>query len=281
VHRREFIAGSLAAAAIGGRQPESRFPRFAHRQAQMPLPPGQSVFEFAKKIPGLSGVQLQMIWRGDDISANSRALTLKQEARDNGILTPSLAGIWKQGENVFGGEVAERVLTNAIRTAASLEAGVILVAMFRENCPNMTDPKSYGPVVDLFRKFAPRAADVNTKLCVETTLLPEEDRELVEMVDHPAMGVYYDATNTETNHPGWGVPGIRILRKHIGEVHLKNEDRLLSQQPSKVNWPDAIRQYRDIHYNHWFCFETEHISPARCIEDTVANITFVRQQLSA
>lgn len=246
----------------------------------MPLPPGQSVFEFAKDIPGLSGVQLQMIWRGEDISANSRALTLKQEARDNGILTPSIAGIWKQGENVFGGEVAERVLTNAIHTASSLEAGVILVAMFRENCPNMSDPKSYRPVVDLFRKFAPQAADANTKLCVETTLLPEEDRELVEMVDHPAMGVYYDAMNTETNHPGWGVAGIRILRKHIGEVHLKNGDQLLSQQPAKVNWPAAIHEYRDIRYDHWFCFETEHISPARCIEDTVANIAFVRKQLS-
>jgi sugar phosphate isomerase/epimerase len=281
VDRREFIAGSLAAAALGNRQSKPEFPRFAHRQAQMPLPPGKNVFEFAKQIPGLSGVQLQMIWHGEDISANGRALVLKQQARDNGILTPSLAGIWRPGENIFGGEVAERAITNAIRTASTLEAGVILVALFRENCPNMDDPQSYRPVVELFRKLAPKAAAANTKLCVETTLLPEQDLALVERVNHPAMGVYYDAMNTETNHPGWGVAGIRILRQHIGEAHLKNGDRLLSQQPSKVNWPEAIRQYRNIHYNHWFCFETEHISPARCIEDTVANIAFVRQQLSA
>lgn len=260
MNRREFVARSLAALAAGELLPKPEFPRFAHRQAQMPLPPGQNVFEFAKQIPGLSGVQLQMIWRGEDISTDDRALAIKQQARSNGILTPSLAGVWKQEENIFGGEVAERAITNAIRTAATLEAGVILVAMFRENCPGMNDPKSYRPVVDLFRKLAPQAADSNTKLCVETTLLPEQDRRLVELVNNPAMGAYYDALNTETNHPAWGVAGIRILQKHIGEVHLKNGDRLLNQQPSKVNWPDAIRQYRDIQYNHWFCFETEHSS---------------------
>jgi sugar phosphate isomerase/epimerase len=206
---------------------------------------------------------------------------LKQQARDNGILTPSIAGIWQHGENIFAGDVAEQAITNAIRTAAVLEAGVILVVMFKENCPDMNDPKSYGPVVELFRKMAPRAADVKTKLCVETSLLPQDDRKLVEMVGQPAMGIYFDATNVETYHPGSSLPGIRILRKYIGEVHLKNGDRLLNQQPSKVNWVKALREYREIHYDHWYCFETEHASPEQCITDTVANMAFVREQLSS
>lgn len=255
-------------------------PRFAHRQAQMPLPPGQNVFEFARKIPGLSGVQLQMIWHGEDISVGDRARELKQQARDNGMLTPSIAGIWQQGENIFGGKIAERALMNAIRTAATLEAGVILVVMFKENCPDMNDPKSYGPAIELFRRMAPLAADAKTRLCVETSLLPQDDRKLVEMVNHSAMGVYFDATNAETYHPGSSLPGIRILRNYIGEVHLKNGDRLLNQQPSKVNWSEAIREYREIHYDRWYCFETEHASPERCIADTVANMAFVREQLS-
>lgn len=281
VNRREFLAASLAATAVSPQPFHPPPPRFAHRQAQMPLPPGQNVFEFAAKIAGLSGVQLQMIWHGQDISQGDRARELKQQARDNGMLTPSIAGIWQHGENIFAGAVAERALNSAIRTAAILEAGVILVVMFKENCPDMDDPKSYGPVVELFRRMAPRAADAKTKLCVETSLLPEQDRKLIELVNHPAMGVYFDATNAEAYHPGSSLPGILTLRNHIGEVHLKNGDRLLSQQPSKVNWGDAIREFREIHYNNWYCFETEHASPERCIADTVANMAFVRQELSS
>jgi sugar phosphate isomerase/epimerase len=197
------------------------------------------------------------------------------------MLTPSIAGIWKPGENIFAVGAAERAISNAIRTASTLEAGVILVVMFKENCPDMNNVKSYRPVVDLFRRMAPQAADAKTKLCVETSLLPQDDRKLVEMVNHPAVGVYFDATNTETYHPGSAVPGITLLRNYIGEVHLKNGDRLLTKQPSKVNWPEAIRAFHEIHYDHWYCFETEHASPELCIKDTIANMAFVRKQLSA
>jgi sugar phosphate isomerase/epimerase len=281
IDRREFIAASLAATALGAQSIQPPAPRFAHRQAQMPLPPGQNVFQLAAKISGLSGVQLQMIWHGEDISAGDRARELKKQARDNGMLTPSIAGIWKHGENIFSGDVAERAIANAIRAASVLEAGVILVVMFKENCPDMRDPESYGPVVELFRKMAPRAADANTKLCVETSLLPEDDYTLIEKVNHPNVGAYFDATNVENYHPGSSLAGIRILRNHIGEVHLKNEDRLLNQQPAKVNWVEVLHEYRDIHYNGWYCFETEHASPERCVEDTISNMAFVREQLSS
>jgi sugar phosphate isomerase/epimerase len=281
IDRREFIAASLAATALGAQSIQPPAPRFAHRQAQMPLSPGQNVFQLAAKIPGLSGVQLQMIWHGEDISEGDHARELKKQATDNEILTPSIAGIWKHGETIFGGDVAERAIANAIRTASVLEAGVILVVMFKENCPDMSNPSSYGPVVELFKKMAPRAADANTKLCVETSLLPEDDRKLVERVGHPNMGVYFDATNAENYHPGCSLTGIMVLRNHLGEVHLKNEDRLLNQQPAKVNWVEALHEYRAIHYDGWYCFETEHASPERCIDDTISNMAFVREQLSS
>ena len=220
-----------------------------------------------------------MIWHGEDISQGDRARELKQQARDNGMLIPSIAGIWKSGENIFGAQVAERALSNAIRSAATLEARVILVVMFKENCPDMNVQSSYATVVEIFQKMAPRAADANTKLCIETSLLPQDDLKLVEMVSHPSMGVYFDATNAENYHPDSALSGIRILGKHISEVHLKNEDRLLNQQPSKVNWPEAICAYHKVGYDHWYCFETEHASPARCIIDTVANMAFVRKRL--
>lgn len=247
----------------------------------MPLAAGENVFELAAKITGLSGVQLQMIWKGADISQGGQARELKRQARDNGILTPSIAGIWKHGENIFASDAAEQAITNAIRASSALEAKVILIAMFQQNCPNMSDESSYGPAVALLKKMAPHAADADTKLCLETSLLPEDDRKLIEMVGHPNVRVYYDATNTATYHPGTAVAGIRMLRNDIGEIHLKNGDRLLDQQPAKVNWVEAIKAYRDIHYSGWYCFETEHASTERCIEDTIANMAFVRAQLAA
>jgi sugar phosphate isomerase/epimerase len=282
--RREFIASTLAASAASAvtahaAAPEPA-PRFAHRQAQMPLPPGENVFQLAAKISGLSGVQLQMIWHGADISEGSTAAGLRKQARDSGILTPSIAGIWKHGENLYSSN-AEQIIDNAIRTAHTLEAGVILVVMFKENCPDMTKPASWEPAVDLFKKMAPRAAEAGTKLCIETSQSPDDDLLFVERVGHPAFRVYFDATNCNTYHPGTAIQGILALRHDIGEVHLKNEDRLLSQLPARVDWPKALHEYRDIHYNGWYCFETEHASPEACITDTIANMAFVRKELSA
>jgi sugar phosphate isomerase/epimerase len=275
--RREFIASTIAASAASAVPAHAAAgvpPRFAHRQAQMPLPPGENVFQLAAKIPGLSGVQLQMIWHGADISEGSTAAELKQQARANGMLTPSIAGIWKHGENIFSAHAAQ-ILGNAIRTAHTLEAGVILVVMFKENCPDMSNPQSWEPAVALFKTMAPRAADAGVKLCIETSQSPDDDHLFVQRVDHPAFRVYFDATNCNTYHPGTAIPGILTLRHDIGEVHLKNENRLLSQQPAVVDWPRALQEYRDIHYNGWYCFETEHASPQACVDDTIQNMAFV------
>ncbi len=275
--RRQFVFSSLALASDNA-LPKTE-PRFAHRQAQMVTAPGKSVFELAAKIPGLSGVQLQVIWKGNDLGENGLAADYKQQARSYGIQTPSIAGIWRPGENILQPQVAERAIANAIRVAATLDARVILVVMFNENCPKMTDEAAYGPVVSLLLRMAPQAADRNVKLCLETSLLPIEDRKLVDLVAHPNVRVYYDAHNVENFHPGEALVGIPLLNARIAEVHLKNENRLLNQQPSNLNWAAAIHAYRDTHYSGWFCFETEHASPDRCIADTLANIAFVRENI--
>ena len=282
--RREFIISSLAFSAAGAAAMEEKpalTPRFAHRQAQMLTEPGQSVFQLAAKIPGLSGVQLQMIWKGTDISDGTRSADLRQQAHDNGVIVPSIAGIWKPGENIFKADVAERAIGNAIRAASTLGARVILIVMFKENCPDMNNPDSYNPVVSLLRHMSAPALDAGITLCPETSLTPADDRKLIESVDRPSVRCYYDAMNTETYHPGQGVSGIKTLGPLIGECHLKNGNRRLDQSPSPVNWAAAIEAYRDIHYDHWFCFETEHASSQAVIDDTAANINFVKSHFAA
>src|SRR6185437_9420047 len=76
--RRDFLISSLAVSAAGAAAMVNKSappPRFAHRQAQMITEPGQSVFQLAAKVRGLSGVQLQMIWKGSDIFDGRRTTT--------------------------------------------------------------------------------------------------------------------------------------------------------------------------------------------------------------
>ncbi len=280
IDRREFLLGSLAFTAMTGKSQESTSPlRFAHRQANMVTAPGQNVFELASLIPGLSGVQLQMIWKGEDLSERETALVYKRQADRSAIEVPSIAGIWKNGEKIFDVAAADKALSNAIRTAEFFGAKTILIALFTNNCPDMDNEGSFGPVVHLLQNMGQRATDAGVSFGLETSLSPFDEKKLLDLIDRSSVGSYYDATNLETYHQGQGVSGIEVLGSRIVECHLKNEDRLIGQQPSAVDWIAALKAFKRIHYHGWYVFETRHASPERCIEDTKANIDFVKYQV--
>lgn len=282
--RREFLFTSLAFSTTALASPPLPPLRFGHRQANMVTAPGQSVFDLASQIPGLSGVELQMIWKGHDLSddlaeKDSPAAIYKRLSERTSIVVPSIAGIWKPGEKIFDLPVAEKAITNAIRTCEFFGAKTILIALYNANCPDMSDEKSFAPVVTLLQKLAPRATDAGVSLGLETSLTPTDENRLLTLIDRPALRTYYDITNEEDYHPGVGLPGIEILGPRIVQCHLKNEDRLLTEQPSKVDWVAAFKAFKKVNYQGWYVFETKHASPERCIADTKANIAFVRSQL--
>lgn len=77
MNRREFASASLAFAAASSRAfafAQTGPLRFAHRQANIVVTPGMSVFEFATHIPGLNGIELQVIWKGADLGDMSNGL---------------------------------------------------------------------------------------------------------------------------------------------------------------------------------------------------------------
>lgn len=287
--RREFLLTSLAfstsALATPLQQTSPQTLRFAHRQANMVTAPGEDVFDLAHKIPGLSGVELQMIWKGQDLSDGlsekaSPAAAFKESSKRNSVVVPSIAGIWKPGEKIFDLPVAEKAIGNAIRTCTFFGAKTILIALYNDNCPNMSDERSFGPAVTLLQKLAPRAADAGVTLGLETSLAPVDENRFLRLVDRPAVRTYYDITNEEDYHPGVGVPGIEVLGPRIAQCHLKNQDRLLTELPSKVDWVAAFKAFKKAGYHGWYVFETKHTSPERCITDTIANMAFVRSQLA-
>lgn len=281
IGRRNFLRASLALPLAALETRGQTLPlKFGHRQANMAVTPGPSVFELARRIPGLSGVELQVIWKGQDLCDRKTALDYKREANRWAIEIPSIAGIWKPGGSIFNTDAAEQTLVSAVRAAELLGASVILVALFKPNCPDMGDERSFGPVVQLFQKIAPSAAESGVTFGLETSLIPADDRKFISLIDHPKVQLYYDATNVETYHPGQSVSGIELLGSHIVQCHLKNDDRLLNQQPSKVDWVAAIKAFRRIGYTGWYVFETAHSSPEQCVEATQKNIQFVTQYVT-
>ena len=281
MRRRDFLLCSVSAAApLAAKSEGLPKPRFGHRQANMVVDPGPSVFDVARRIPGLSGVELQVQFKGTCLWDRPTLLPYRAAAVRTGLKIPSLAGVWPQSATIFE-PAAESTLLKSIDAAHELGATTILVACFEKNCPRMDDERSYGPVVALLKKVAPAAVRAGVTLAMETSLSPDEDRKLIDLVDSPGVRVYYDLDNTERyEHTGLAVPGIALLGRRLRQVHLKNEDRLL-EQPGRVNWADAVRALAAAKYGGWFVFETTHASQEQCVEATPKNMAFVRRHFRA
>jgi sugar phosphate isomerase/epimerase len=280
MNRRKFLQSSIVATLAGRAFAAPATPRFGHRQANIVSEPGPAVFDLAKKIPGLSGVELQVQFKGTTLWDKETLLSYKRAAEASSLTIPSLAGVWPPRTNLWSPD-AEDILRRAIDCAHELKAGTILVVCLEANCPKMDQEQSYGPVVALLQKVSSAARDAGVTIGMETSLSTADDRKLVDLVNRPNIGLYYDLDNVERYHPGDAVPGITTLgTARIRQVHLKNEDRLL-EQPGRVNWAAAVKGLAKVDYQGWFVFETSHSGPEQCMEATGKNIEFVKRNLGA
>jgi len=192
---------------------------------------------------------------------------------------PGLAGIWDAASRFRSPKAAESVLAS-IRAAEVLGAAVILAAFFRKDAPDMTEETSYGPIVSMLRKVARPAADAGVAIGLENSLSPADNKKLVDLVGHPAVGVYYDLYNMDVyGHGKEAVGGVELLGKNrICMVHVKN-GKLLVEEPGPIDWPAAFRAFQRIGYAGWYVYETAHDSIEDCIRDTKKNNEFLRRQI--
>jgi sugar phosphate isomerase/epimerase len=281
MNRRQFIFSSLSAALARAARAEPAGLRFGHRQANIIKTPGPAVFDLARRIAGLQGVELQMHFQNTTLWDRNTLLSYKRGSENSGLAVCSLAGVWTGGVSILQPGPATDVLNKSIRAAEALKARVILVTAFEKSAPDMDQESSYGPVVSVLQNVAGTAADAGVTLAMETSLSPAHDRKLIDLVAKPAVKVYYDADNVERfGHKAASVPGYELLgSSRIAQIHLKNEARLL-EEPGRVNWTDALKSIRRIGYNGWLVFESTHSGPEQCIEATQKNIAFVRRLLS-
>jgi sugar phosphate isomerase/epimerase len=249
------------------------------RAATMKMVGDAAVLETATGIPGIRGVELQ-------VTAGARNLrdpeVVRQYKRDSArwdIRIPSVAGIWDKGVNISSPNAPQN-LELAIRAAELLGSGVVLVAFFKENAPDLTREESYGPVVANLRKAAPAAVDAGVLLGLENSLSPADNIKLLDLIAHPAVRVYYDLHNMATyGHGAETVPGVKLLgRERICAVHVKNGDKLI-EQPGPIDWAAAFAAFSEIAYEGWFTYETSHKNLAACLADTARNNTFLQKNI--
>jgi sugar phosphate isomerase/epimerase len=286
ITRRSFVAaaGTVAVAsglarACGVAEPAPL--KLGIRAASMQMVGTPDVFQTAARIPGIRGVELQATAGKQNLRDGETVRRYRAEAERWGLQVPALAGIWDRGVKIHSPRAADS-LRASIHAAHMLDAGVILAAFFRDDAPDMDDPSSYGPVVRTLQSVAGQAADAGVVIGLENSLSPADNQRLVDVVDHPAVAVYYDPHNMAFyGHGDQAIPGIRLLGKErICMVHVKN-GRELIQDPGPIDWPAAFRALREIGYAGWYVYETAHDSTEDCIEDTTKNNAFLRRHIES
>lgn len=282
--RRSFLQVSALAAASAslsrtGLAVEPEPLKIGIRVASMRMAGTPDVFQVAAKIPGIRGVELQATGGQPSLRDAETVRHYKREAERWGLQVPSLAGIWDRGVKIHSPHAADSVIAS-IHAAEMLGAGVLLAAFFRNDAPQMSDESSYGPLVTMLQQVAKKAADAGVVIGLENSLSPADNKKLIDLVDHPAVAVYYDLHNMDFY--GYGdqaIPGIRLLGKErICMVHVKNGNQLI-EEPGPIDWPTAFRDFRHIGYQGWYVYETGHESTEDCIADTTRNNEFLKRHL--
>ncbi len=232
-------------------------------------------FKVANDIPRITGVELQVASGRPNMRDLSVARRYKAEANRWGLHIPSTAGVWN---HPIWGVHSGLDLVHSIRATEILGASVMLVAFFRNNAPDMKDKQSYGPLVSLLREIAPHAQEAGIVLGLENSLSPQENKELVDRIDHPSVKVYYDPDNMfHYGHAKEAVAGIQQLGKErIAAVHIKNRGRIL-QNTWRIDWAAALQKLTDIAYGGWLIFESQHENHQQCKEMTRQNIAFIKK----
>jgi sugar phosphate isomerase/epimerase len=237
------------------------------------------VIQTAATIQGIRGVELQVTAGDRNLRDLDVVRQYKRESDRWEMRIPSLAGIWDKGIGISSPNAGENIQLT-VRSAELLGSGVILAAFFGQGAPDMSREESYGPIVSMLKEVAPTAADAGVIIGLENSLSPADNRKLVDLVDHPAVRVYYDLHNMATY--GYGpeaVPGVKLLGKErICAVHVKNGDKLI-EEPGPIDWAAAFAAFNEIGYAGWFTYETGHKSTSACLADTPKNNAFLANHI--
>jgi sugar phosphate isomerase/epimerase len=270
----------LAAAAATAAQAKVRIPglRIGVTDWNLGMTTKVEAFALAKKI-GFEGVEVSFgrpKKGADRLPIEDAELLARYEAavKETKVKIASMCLDVLHVDNLKDNPQGPKWLGMAIPIAKRLKAPSMLLPMFKTNQPqNGTEMDA---LADKLKDFASEARKAKVVLALENTLSAEQNARIIERVDSPALGVFYDAGNAL--FAGFDpLKEIRWLgRKRIAAIHLKDRGWL---GQGKVDMPGVMQAIADIGYKGWADLETS--NPTKNVEaDMRKNLEYVRSLLA-
>ena len=147
---------------------------------------------------------------------------------------------------------AEQWVSDCVDVMAKMGQRIALVAFFSKG--DIKDkPEEQAEVIRRLKQVAPKAEKAGVILGIESWLNADEHLRILDAVGSPAVQVYYDVANMETN--GYDIyKEIRQLgRDRICQIHAKENGFLLGK--GKVDFPKVKRALDDIQWSGWLVIE--------------------------
>ena len=211
-----------------------------------------SALEMAKRL-GLDGVQVDLGRPEDDLPLRKPELQKKYRelAKAYGVEISSLAIAAMNDVPYKSDPRAEPWVADSIDVCRALGVQVVLLAFFGKG-DLRNDSKGTDAVIQKLKQVAPKAEKYQVSLGFESWLSARQHLEILDRVGSPAVQVYYDVGNSHLE--GHDIyQEIRLLGKHICEVHAKDYDDLYGK--GSVNFPEVRRALDDIGYRGWIVIE--------------------------
>ncbi len=168
-------------------------------------------------------------------------------------------------------EAGKQMLHNAIEAATDLECAGILLPHFGPMEPDLDDPR-LEPDLRGIREAIEESGNSDLVMCVECTVDLETMQGIVEIADHPRVGIYFDMGNLKNSgfDPGsmiraLGTAGVKL-------VHAKEAGGELLGE-GEVDLQDVADALNEIGYDEWIVFETAPTDdPMAAIEHNLAEM---------
>lgn len=256
--RREFLAGAVAAVAVGGGVAAAAKPaglKLGVMDGILGLPMKPDAFAKAKAL-GFEGVQVTLgrARKGAGLPLSSRAAQeeLLAASQQTGIPIVSTYLDVLHDECLGASTDASQRVIEGIRITKALNAKILMTVFFGK-----CELKTHGQTekaVEAFRELAPAAADEGIVIGLESLLTAKQSLFVLEEVNSPSLKVYYDVGNAANMIGTDPASELRIFGSdQLCQVHFKDKGFL---GDGKVDMRSVYDALAEIGYEGYGVLET-------------------------
>ena len=168
-------------------------------------------------------------------------------------------------------EEGEKMLGETIALCGGLATEYILVPIFPRDFADWGE-EQWDTFAGGLSRLAERAEAADVTLALETTMDADTLSRLLDRIDSPAAGVYYDVANTTTF--GFDAPAeLRALGADVVMIHVKDTDGQHLGE-GRVPFDEVKAAIEEVGYDGWLVLETPRGDDP--VESAKRNLAFTR-----